>query len=111
MENEFEIMAILPEGKKNAVSSDALTGILHLKSKRELQQRIAKERKAGALILSSSTGGYYTSKDPAEVAAFVRTLENRAKQTFLALRPARKFLKEDEVVMAEFEGQISMESL
>ena len=111
MENEFEIMAMLPEGKKNAVSSDALTRILHLKSKRELQQRIAKERKAGALILSSSTGGYYTSKDPAEVAAFVRTLENRAIQTFLALRPARKFLKEDEATMAEFEGQISMESL
>ena len=111
MENEFEIMAMLPEGKKNAVSSDALTRILHLKSKRELQQRIAKERKAGALILSSSTGGYYTSKDPAEVAAFVHTLENWAKQTFLALRPARKFLKEDESTMSEFEEQISMESL
>ena len=69
MENEFEIMAMLPEGKKNAVSSEVLTRILHLKSKRELQQRIAKERKAGALILSSSTGGYYTSKDPAEESA------------------------------------------
>ena len=111
MTNEFEIMAILPEGKKNAVSSDSLTRILHLKSKRELQQRIAKERKAGALILSSSTGGYYTSKDPVEVAAFVRTLENRAKQTFLALRPARKFLKEDDTTMGGFGEQISMESL
>ena len=111
MEGNFEIMAILPEGKKNAISSDALTRVLHLKSKRELQQRIARERKAGALILSSSTGGYYTSTDPAEVAAFVRTLENRAKQTFLALRTARKFLKEDEATMAEFEEQISMESL
>ena len=111
MKNEFEIMAMLPEGKKNAVSSEVLTRILHLKSKRELQQRIAKERKAGALILSSSTGGYYTSKDPAEVAAFIRTLENRAKQTFMALRPARQFLKEDESAMSEFEEQISMGSL
>lgn len=104
-------MAMLPEGKKNAISSEALTRILQLKSKRELQQRIAKERKAGALILSSSTGGYYKSKDPEEVSDFIRTLENRAKQTFLALRPARKFLKEDEEIKLEFEEQIGMESL
>ena len=102
---------MLPEGKKNAVSSDALTRILHLKSKRELQQRIAKERKAGALILSSTTGGYYTSHNRAEVAEFVRTLETRAKHTFLALRTARRFIRETAISQAEAEGQISMESL
>ena len=90
----FEIMALLPEGKENAISSELLVTMLQLKSKRELQQRIAKERNAGALILSSSTGGYYTSRDRAEVAEFVRTLESRAKHTFLALKAARRFLRD-----------------
>lgn len=111
MDSTFEIMGLLPEGKRNAISSDALTRLLHLNSKRELQQRIAKERKAGALILSSSTGGYYTSTDPAEVAAFVRTLENRAKQTFLVLRTARRFLRAAEIPRTEVGEQIRMESL
>ena len=93
MRYNFEIMALLPEGKENAVSSERLVAMLQLKSKRELQQRIAKERNAGALILSSSTGGYYTSRDRAEVAEFVRTLESRAKHTFSALKAARRFLR------------------
>ena len=93
MRYNFEIMALLPEGKENAISSELLVTMLQLKSKRELQQRIAKERNAGALILSSSTGGYYTSRDRAEVAEFVRTLESRAKHTFSALKAARRFLR------------------
>lgn len=76
-----------------------------------IQPRIERERKAGALILSSTMGGYYTSHNRAEVAEFVRTLESRAKHTFLALRTARRFLRETAISQAEAEGQISMESL
>lgn len=111
MDKTFEIMEILPEGKNNAISAEALTRILQLRSKRELQKRIERERKAGALILSSTTGGYYTSHNPAEVAEFVRTLESRAKHTFLALRTARRFLRETAISQAEADRQISMESL
>lgn len=94
MDDKFTILELLPEGKENAISSEALTRLLHLRSKRELQRLIEQERKAGALILSSYMGGYYTSHDRAEVAEFVRTLENRAKHTFVSLRGARRFLKE-----------------
>ena len=111
MDKTFEIMDILPEGKNNAISAEALTRMLQLRSKRELQKRIERERKAGALIRSSATGGYYTSHNRAEVAEFVRTLESRAKHTFLALRTARRFLRETAISQAEAEGQISMESL
>ena len=111
MDKTFEIMDILPEGKNNAISAEALTKMLQLRSKRELQKRIERERKAGALILSSTTGGYYTSHNRAEVQAFCRTLESRAKHTFLALRSARRFLRETAISQAEADGQISMESL
>lgn len=98
------IESLLPEGKENAISSDLLVQMLHLRSKRELQLLIAKERMDGALILSSSTGGYFTSKDPDEVAEFIRTLESRAKHTFIALRGARKFLHDNEKEAAESSG-------
>lgn len=92
----FEIMSILPEGKQNAISSEALMNRLQIRTKRDLQKRIAKERREGALILSNSTGGYYTSNDKADVAAFIRTLDNRARHTFAALKSARRFMKETE---------------
>lgn len=111
MDKTFEIMDILPEGKNNAISAEALTQMLQLRSKRELQKRIERERKAGALILSSTAGGYYTSHNRAEVQEFCRTLESRARHTFLALRTARRFLRETAISQAEADGQISMESL
>lgn len=111
MDKTFEIMDILPEGKNNAISAEALTSMLQLRSKRELQKRIERERKAGALILSSTTGGYYTSHNRAEVQAFVKTLESRAKHTFLALRTARRFLKATEAEQKELDEQISMGNL
>ena len=111
MDKTFEIMEILPEGKNNAISAEALTRMLQLRSKRELQKRIERERKAGALILSSTTGGYYTSHNRAEVQEFCRTLESRAKNTFLALRTARRFLKATEAEQKELDEQISMGNL
>ena len=111
MDKTFEIMDILPEGKNNAISAEALTRILQLRSKRELQKRIERERKAGALILSSTTGGYYTSHNRAEIQEFVRTLESRAKHTFLALRTARRVLKATEDEQNELDEQISMGNL
>lgn len=111
MDKTFEIMDILPEGKNNAISAEALTRMLQLRSKRELQKRIEKERKAGALILSSTTGGYYTSHNRTEVQEFVRTLESRARHTFLAIRTARRFLRETAISQTEADGQISMGNL
>lgn len=99
---KVKIEEILPEGKENAISAEALCKLIGIPDKRTLQKMIAKERQEGALILSHHSGGYYTSNDRAEVAEFARTLENRAKNTFIALRGARRYLKASE-------GQITLE--
>lgn len=91
--NKVKIEEILPEGKENAISAEMLCRLIGIHDKRTLQKMIANERKEGALILSHHSGGYYTSSDRAEVAEFARTMENRAKNTFVALRGARRYLK------------------
>lgn len=90
---KFNIVELLPEGKENAVSAEKLCQISGIPDKRTLQKVIAREREAGALILSHYSGGYYTSKNRAEVAEFAHTLESRAKNTLVALKAARQFLK------------------
>ena len=58
------IADFLTEGKSNAVSSQRLTELAGCKSVRELQQIIAAERAAGAVILSTAEngGGYSCQK-------------------------------------------------
>jgi len=94
MKKEISVMDYLPEGRENAISGKELVSLLGLSSKRQLQVLIAKERAHGALILSSTIppGGYYTSTDPAEVEAFVRMMESKAKKTFKVLKSARQYL-------------------
>lgn len=81
-------------GKENAIRSKALAEICGFRSVRELQAAIEKERRAGAVILSTSQdgGGYYLPASKDEVKAFVRTLQHRAKNTMLAAESARQLL-------------------
>ena len=94
------ILEVLPEGKENAISAEMLCKLTGIADKRMLQKVIAKEREEGALILSHHSGGYYTSHNRAEVAEFAHTLENRARNTFAALKSARRYLR-------NYEGQRS----
>ena len=83
-------------GKQNAIKSQKLADLARCKSVRELQEIIATERAAGAVILSTcqNGGGYYLpSGDRREVAEFITTLQNRAKNTLLALKSAKRYLK------------------
>lgn len=98
----YPIMQQLPVGKENAISSETLVKQLHLTSKRKLQNQIAKERNEGAIILSTTTGGYYQSSDRDEIAEFIKTLEKRARNTMKILKSAKKFLK-------NIEGQMSID--
>ena len=91
--SRFVIRDLLPTGKKNAISTNELVKIIACNSARELQQYIAQERKAGAVICSSTTGGYYLPANHAEMAEFCRTLENRAKNTLIALTSTRKAME------------------
>ena len=85
----------LLEGKKNAISSQRLADLAGCKSVRELQEIIAEERAAGAVILSTAQngGGYFLPESASEVKEFVRTLESRGKNTLAALKSARNYLK------------------
>ncbi len=94
----FVVMDVLQTGKENAISARDLCTYLGLNSVRELQHVICRERQAGAVILSTCQdgGGYFLPETDQEVRQFIRTLENRAKNTFAALRSARGFLRQQE---------------
>lgn len=91
--SEFPIASLLPVVKENAISTEDLVNITGCSSARELQQYIARERKAGAVICSSTTGGYFLPADHEEIAEFCKALENRAKNTFIAIQSARRALQ------------------
>lgn len=91
--SEYKIASLLPVGKENAISTQDLVQLTGCSSARELQQYIAAERSRGAVICSSTTGGYFLPANHKETAEFCKALENRAKNTFLALRSAKQSLK------------------
>lgn len=64
-----------------------------MQTPRELQQHIALERKAGAIICSSTTGGYFIPANRSEIVEFCKALENRASNTFAAIQSARMALQ------------------
>ena len=86
------------QGERNAVPSRELRKWTGLKTNRELQIVIAKEREEGKLILSTcrNGGGYFAPSDGAlgvsEIRSFIATLNNRAVNTQKALTAARKAL-------------------
>lgn len=92
----FAIFEMLPEGCENAISRRNLMTVLGM-SDRSLRLAIAAERRAGALILSSTCvdgSGYYRPANVEEIARFVASMERRAKSTFAAVTEARKALRE-----------------
>ncbi|MEY8428853.1 hypothetical protein AALA00_14345 [Lachnospiraceae bacterium 46-15] len=89
----FPIMDILPVGKENAISTADLVKITRCTSVRDLQERIALERNAGAVICSGSGSGYWRAKNRQELLEFVRCMEARAKNTLAATRSAKKALQ------------------
>lgn len=103
-----DIFAMLPQGEANAVSSKALAKMVGATSVRELQHRVASEREAGALILSTCKGGYFRPQageaGQAEISRFVATLRSRALNTLRALRTAK-------AALAQAEGQITLDGL
>lgn len=87
------IVDLLPRGKENAISTEALLQASGATSVRELRKMVANERKAGEIIASISTGGYYIPNDTKELEDFVRTLDSKARSIMVALQSARKLLK------------------
>lgn len=98
----FPIMDILPVGKENAISTADLVKITGCTSPRDLQERIALERNAGAVICSGSGSGYWRAKNRQELLEFIHCMDARAKNTLAATRSAKKALQSTE-------GQFGME--
>lgn len=104
--SNFPIMDMLPFGRENAISTAELVKLIGCKSGRELQERIAKERSAGAIICSGSGRGYWRPQNRQEIVNFVRTMEARAKNTLAAASGAKKALRvaDGQVELGEGDG-------
>lgn len=87
------VESVLQKGEGSAIPSDELVRLMGYRSVRELQKQIEKERAQGALILSSSSGGYFLPADRAEVERYILTLRRRALSTLRTLRAARQALR------------------
>lgn len=98
----FPIRDILPVEKENAVSTADLVKITGGTSARDLQERIAFERNAGAVICSGAGSGYWRAKNRQELLEFVHCMDARAKNTLAATRSAKRALQLTE-------GQFDME--
>lgn len=87
------IESLLPRGEKHAIPAQRLVDLTRFKTVRQLQKQIEAERSRGALILSSSSGGYFLPENKAEIRRFEKTLTRRALSTFRTLRTARAALR------------------
>lgn len=99
----------LKKGKGNAISAAELVALTGVNSVRQLQMIIANERKEGAVILSSSTGGYYLAANREEIEEFVRTQDKKARSIMVILQSARKLLKtaEGQIDFSDYEGAVN----
>ena len=90
---------VLKTGQRNALSPEYLAKRLNLGTVRALQKQVEKERREGAVILSTSIPpvGYYLPENEREVRQFIRTLENRADNTLGALKSARAYLEKSKI--------------
>lgn len=89
----------IPYGRQFAISRKALARIWNC-DERAVRRFVALLRRVPGddetVILSSSStfpAGYWRSSDPQEISAFIAEMTNRARNTFGALRDARRVLK------------------
>ena len=104
------IEALLPRGEANAISARQLIPIVGAASARDLRLMVERERRNGALILSSvrGHGGYYLPSEGeagrTELRAFDRTTTARIASLARMIRHVRQALK-------TIDGQQTMEGI
>lgn len=88
------IYDLLPVGAENAVSRRELSSLTGIED-RQLRRQIAKERRAGALILSSSeiNGGYYRAASREELQRYVRSMQSRCREILAVIRAAQEAIE------------------
>ena len=91
--SDFAIEKLLPIGKENAMPATELIKIVGCTSVRDLQARIAIERKQGAVICSGTGKGYWRPKNQDEIREFCSVMDARARNIFAATRSAKRVLE------------------
>lgn len=90
------ITPLLLPGAENAISTPELQRITGL-DVRSIRSQVSKERASGALILSSSSGGYYLPAEGEEgrneLQRFIGMIFSKALNTLKAAEPAREALR------------------
>lgn len=99
------IYELLPEGQENAISRRELIALTGL-TDRALRRKIADERRAGALILSSvesGSNGYFRPSpgNAGELRRYIASMTSRGRETFAVLKAARAALAEIEAETAK----------
>ena len=100
MENNIivnDYIRYLKRGKRNAISRRELMRLSGIDNERRLREDIAKRRSEGQIICSSfngKNGGYYLPENRQEIEEFLLSMEKHAKNTFNAIKAARKALKQ-----------------
>ena len=75
------IYDLLPTGKENAISKEELMRVTGYKESRNLHEQIERERLSGAIILSSTKGGYFKSESPDDIKGWAMPVLSRGKKT------------------------------
>lgn len=86
-------------GAKNSIGSKQLAYLTGHQNVRMLQSTIQSERENNALILSSTTGGYFLPSETEpertrEIETYIRSLRNRALNTLRIIRTAKRALSQ-----------------
>lgn len=85
-----EITGLIHNGEENALTARDLAAITGL-SVRDITLQIARERQAGAVILSSGKG-YFLPSNEDEILHFVNAMNSRARNIYLAAQSAKAML-------------------
>lgn len=85
-----QIIGLLHSGEENALTARDLATSTGL-SVRDITLQIARERQAGAVILSSGKG-YFLPSSEDEILHFVRTMNSRARNIYFAAQSAKAML-------------------
>ena len=94
----MRVFDILPTGAEHAISRRALAALTG-PSDRQLRRKIALERKAGALILSTAEGGggYYRAASADELRRYVQSMRSRSKETLAVIRKTEIVLQQGDI--------------
>lgn len=94
----MRVFDILPTGAAHAISRRELAALTGL-SDRQLRYKISQERKAGALILSTTEGGggYYRAASADELRRYVRPMRSRSRETLAVIRKTEIVLQQGDI--------------